>query len=80
MNLEVETDWHRECRNEMLLGLLRGEMARASKITFNLTDDGEWKIDIEKKPREHFIDKPIPRDRYRAGEKWEACKNENYDA
>ena len=80
MNLEVETDWHRECRNEMLLGLLRGEMARASKITFNLTDDGEWKIDIEKKPREHFVDKPIPRDRYRAGEKWEVCKNENYDA
>ena len=22
MNLEVETDWHRECCNEMLLGLL----------------------------------------------------------
>ena len=78
MNLEVETDWHRECRNEMLLGLLRGEMARASKITFNLTDDGEWKIDIEKKPREHFIDKPIPRDR--ADERREVCKNENYDA
>ena len=73
MNLEVETDWHRECRNEMLLGLLRGEMARASKITFNLTDDGEWKIDIEKKPREHFIDKPIPR--YKAGEQWEGCRD-----
>ena len=77
MNLEVYNNWHRECRNEMLLGLLRGEMARASKITFNLTDDGEWKIDIEKKPREHFIDKPIPK--YKAGERWEGCRDAHHD-
>ena len=79
MNLEANNDWYRECRNEMLLGLLRGEMARASKITFTPTDNGEWKIDIEKKPREHFIDKPIPRDRYRAGEKWEGCRDAHHD-
>ena len=75
MNLEINNDWHRECRNEMLLGLLRSEMARASKITFTTTDNGEWKIDIEKKPREHFIDKPIPR--YKADERREGCRNAN---
>lgn len=77
MNLEVNNDWHRECRNEMLLGLLRGEMARASKITFTPTDNGEWKIDIEKKPRHHYIDDPIPKNK--AGEKWEGCRNANVD-
>lgn len=77
MNLEVETNWHRECRNEILLGLLRGEMARASKITFTPTDNGEWKVDIEKKPRDHFIYKPSPR--YKAGEMWEGCRNAHVD-
>ena len=77
MNLEVKTDWHRECRNEMLLGLLRSEMARASKITFTTTDNGEWKVDIEKKPRAHFIDKPIPKNK--AGERWEGCRDAHYN-
>ena len=77
MNLEVKTDWHRECRNEILLGLLRGEMERASKITFTPTDDGGWKVDIEKKPRAHFIYKPSPR--YKAGEQWEGCRNAHND-
>ena len=77
MNLEVNNDWHRECRNEMLLGLLRGEMARASKITFTPTDNGEWKIDIEKKPRHHYIYDPIPE--IKAGELWEGCRDAHYD-
>lgn len=54
MNLEVKNDWQRECRNEILLGLLRGECERASKITFTPTDNGGWKADIEKKPRTHI--------------------------
>lgn len=49
MNLEVDNDWHRECRNEILLGLLRGECNRGSKITFTPTDNGGWKVDIEKR-------------------------------
>lgn len=72
MNLEVNNNWHRECRNEMLLGLLRGEKARGSKITFNLTDNGEWEVDIEKKPRKHYIYDPIPK--IKVGEKREVCK------
>lgn len=47
MNLEVYTDWQRERRNEVLLGLLKGECQRAKKITFIPTSDG-WKVDIEK--------------------------------
>ena len=77
MNLEVNNNWHRECRNEMLLGLLRGEMARASKITFTPTDNGEWKIDIEKKPRHHYIYDPIPK--HKVGEKWEGSRDAHYD-
>ena len=78
MNLEVKNDWHRECRNEMLLGLLRGEKARGSKITFNLTDNGEWEVDIEKKPRHHYIYDPIPK--IKVGEMWEGCRNAHDNA